>query len=117
MPTKSKRKVSSFAKPISMLVNTYAESIDPDELEELKDNNRLRITRIIGELWLSLLLAKERKVFHTLYNDVEKCYQLVDMLRDLDEEFNTITPEELLQNEVKKRLLNDIDLQLNTIAN
>ena len=39
------------------------------------------------------------------------------MLRDLDEEFNTITPEELLQNEVKKRLLNDIDLQLNTIAN
>jgi len=116
MTIKSKSKESSFAKPVSMLLNTYAETIDADELEQLKEKKREEITSSIRELWRRLYLAKDRKVFHTLSSDLDVCLTLVTHLWDLDNESNS-TLEELLQKEVRKRIENDINSQLNSLAN
>jgi hypothetical protein len=116
MSIKSKSKESSFAKPVSMLLNTYAETIDADELEQLKEKKREEISSGIRELWRKLNSAKDRKVFHTLSNDLDECLTLVTHLWVLDNESRS-TLEELLQQEVRKRIENDINSQLNSLAN
>ena len=105
--------------------NDYHDDINygnrfPDDwyFQEDKSSNYMKeeISSGIRELWRKLNSPKDRKVFHTLSNDLDECLTLVTHLWVLDNESRS-TLEELLQQEVRKRIENDINSQLNSLAN